>query len=126
MSPAAKRYIIQVISLMTAYVVMLFLSIWLLGRVSSIGWRIPIAVLPVVPLLFVVWAVIQFVRSMDELQKAIHFEAVTFSFLMTAVVTLTYGFLENAGFQRISVMYVPVLMCILWGVGSGLASRRYR
>lgn len=126
MKREAKRYTIQVISLMATYSVLLLLSIWLLKKIPTSGWRIPVAVLPVIPLLFVVWSVIHFVHTMDELQKSIHLEAVTFSFLVTAVVALTYGFLENAGLPQIPVLYVPVLMCCLWGIGAGIASRKYR
>ncbi len=126
MKREATRYTIQVFGLMAMYSVLLLLSLWLLKKIPTNGWRIPVAVLPVIPLLFVVWSVIHFIRTMDELQKSIHQEALTFSSLVTAVVTMTYGFLENAGLPQISVLYVPVLMCGLWGIGAGIASRKYR
>lgn len=126
MKREAMRYTVQVFGLMATYSVLLLLSMWLLKKIPPNGWRIPVAVLPVIPLLFVVWSVIHFIRTTDELQKSIHQEAVTFSSLVTAVVTMTYGFLENAGLPQISVLYVPVLMCCLWGIGAGIASRKYR
>lgn len=126
MTPAAKRYTIQLLGLMATYTVLLFFSILELKRIPTSGLRVLVAVLPAVPLLLVVWAVIHFVRTLDELQKAIHQEAVTFALLATAALTLTYGFLENAGLPTISVVYVPVLMCFLWGIGTAVASRKYR
>ncbi len=126
MKQEVKRYAVRIFGFMAIYSILLFLSIWLLGRIPLSPWRIPVAVLPAIPLLFVVWSVIHFIRKMDELQKTIHLEAVTFSFLVTMVVAFTYGFLENAGLPPISVLYVPVCMCVLWGIGAGIASRRYR
>lgn len=126
MTRAAKHYALQVLGLMAVYTVLLVLSIRLLEQFPGGPWRIPAAVLPAVPLLFVVWSAVRFVSKMDEMQKSVHTEAVTFSFLTTAVVALTYGFLENAGLPRVSVLYVPVLMCFLWGIGAGIAHRKYR
>lgn len=126
MTRAAKKYTIQVLGFMSAYCVLLLLSIWLLQTGVTGALRIPIAILPVIPLLFVVWSVITFVRTMDELQRSIHTEAVTLSFLLTAVITLTYAFLENAGLPKVSVLFVPVLMCFLWGIGASIAGRKYR
>jgi hypothetical protein len=126
MKQGAKRYTVQVIGLMAMYTIVLFVSMWLLPKIPLSPWRIPVALLPAVPLIFVVWSAIHFIRKMDELQKFIHLEAVTFSFLVTTVVTLTYGFLENAGLPQVSVLYVPILMCVLWGVGAGFASWKYR
>lgn len=126
MNQGVKRYTFEVIALMVTYTILLFLSIWVLQKIATSPWRIPVAVLPAVPLLFVVWSAIRFIRKMDELQKTIHLEAVTFSFLVTTVVTLTYGFLENAGLPHVSVLYVPIFMCVLWGVGAGIASWKYR
>ncbi|SFU54325.1 hypothetical protein [Alicyclobacillus macrosporangiidus] len=126
MKGSAKRYVIQVSVSMAVYIVSLLLSIWLLQTYPHGGWRLPIAVLPVLPLCVVVWAAIQFVSGLDELQRSIHLQAVTFSFLVTVVLTLTYGFLEQAGLPHIPVLYVPLLMCALWGIGAGVASRKYR
>ncbi|QSO52079.1 hypothetical protein JZ785_25570 [Alicyclobacillus curvatus] len=126
MKEGIRRYTLRVIGLMVMYTILLFVSIWVLPKISITPWRVPIAVLPAVPLLFVVWSAIQFIRTLDELQKTIHVEATTFSFLLTAVLTLTYGFLENAGLPQIPILYVPLVMCVLWGVGAGIASRKYR
>ncbi|MBX5436721.1 MAG: hypothetical protein IRZ33_05825 [Alicyclobacillaceae bacterium] len=126
MKGPVRRYVVQVISLMVMYAGLLLLSIWLLGKHPAVFWSYPIAMLPAIPLCLVVWSVIQFIRTMDELQRSIHLEAVTFSFLVTIVVSLTYGFMENAGLPRIPLMCVPVFMCFLWGIGAGLVSRRYR
>lgn len=123
---SAKIYTVQVTGLMAVYCVLLLLSVWLLGKFSDTPWRIPLAILPAIPLLFVVWAVIRFVRTVDEFQKSIHLEAMAFSFLSTVVITLTYGFLENAGLPHFPLVGVPVLMCCLWGVGAALSTVKYR
>ena len=84
------------------------------------------AVLPVFPSALAMWAAIRFFRGLDELQRRIHFEGVTFAFLGTCLISLAYGFLQNAGLPHADVIWVPPLLIILWGLGLGIASRRYQ
>jgi hypothetical protein len=43
----------------------------------------------------------------------------------TALLTFSYGFLENVGFPHFSWIWVLPLMVALWGLGGALASLRY-
>src|SRR5215469_6537320 len=110
---------------MAVYVVVEPLSIWLLKGREQSPLRYLIAVLPVIPSAFALWAALRFFRSLDELQRRIQFEGLAFSFLATCLLTLTWGFLQNAGLPHADVIWVPTVLIILWGVGLGIASRRY-
>ena len=80
----------------------------------------------VVPLLFVPVAVVQFLREQDELQRKMQVEALAIGFTASAVITLTYGFLENAGVPRLSWVWVWPVMAFFWCIGLVVAHRRYR
>ena len=126
MDANAKRYLKEFGSSMAGYAVMVPISVWLLKGHERSSARYVFAVLPVIPSAFAMWAAIRFFRGLDELQRRIHFEGVTFAFLGTCLISLTYGFLQNAGLPHADVIWVPPLLIILWGLGLGIASRRYQ
>ena len=126
MEPNAKRYMKEFGSSMAAYSVMVPVSIHLLERHEHSPGRYVLALLPVIPAAFVMWAAIRFFRNLDELQRRIQFEGLAFSFLAGCLLTLTWGFLQNAGLPHADVIWVAPLLIMLWGLGSALASQRYR
>ena len=111
---------------MGPYVALLLLSIYLLQRNPEAWWRGLAAVLPAIPAALVVLAVVRYVERLDELQRRIHLGALAFAAGVTAILTFTWGLLENAGFPTISMLWVFPLMCALWGVGAAVAAYRYR
>ena len=126
MDANAKRYLKEFGSSMAAYAVMVPVSIWLLkGREHSL-LRFVFAALPVIPSGFAMWAAIRFFRGLDELQRRIQFEGMAFSFLGTCLLSLTWGFLQNAGLPHADVIWVTPLLIMLWGLGHAVASRRYQ
>ena len=120
-----NRYVIEFGGAMLAYVVLLPLSIFAYRAVDQDVLRAMVAVVPVVPTLLGLAAILRAVRRMDELERRIHFEAVAFAFAATALLTFTYGLLENVDFPRISLTWILPLMVALWGLGQALARRRY-
>jgi len=120
-----NRYVIEFGGAMLAYVVLLPLSIFAYRAVDQDALRAMVAVVPVVPTLLGLAAIMRAVRRMDELERRIHFEAVAFAFAATALLTFTYGLLENVDFPRISLTWILPLMVALWGLGQALARRRY-
>lgn len=110
-----------------AYVVVLVVSILLIiASPPAAWWRIPLALAPVVPIIFAVLAFMRIFGRMDELQRRIQLEALAFSFAITGVVTFSYGCLVYVGFPAISWVYIFPLMIALWGVGQAIAKRRYQ
>ena len=124
---AAKQYIRGFLAAMTAYVVVLIISVTLINiSPSSAWWRIPLALLPVIPAIFAMLAYVRFASRMDELQRRIQFEGIAFGFGGAGLLTFSYGFLEAVGFPHISLIWVFPLMIVLWGLGVAMASRRYQ
>ncbi len=89
-------------------------------------WKYSIAVLPVLPALGIPLAVIRICQAMDELQLRMQLEALAFGFAATAIVTFTYGFLQNAGLPDVSWVWVWPVMAVCWMVGQVAARWRYR
>jgi hypothetical protein len=123
---STKRYLKEFLGAMAGYAAIVPVSIFLLQRFGDSPLRVIFAVLPVIPSAFAMGAVIRSFRGLDELQRRIHFEALAFSFLATCLLTLTWGFLQNAGLPRADVMWVAPLLIALWGIGLGIATRRYQ
>jgi hypothetical protein len=121
-----KRYLKEFGSSIAAYVVAVPASIWLLKGQGLSPFRYLVAGLPVIPSAFAMWAAIRFFRGLDELQRRVQFEGIVFSFLATCLLTLAWGFLQNAGLPQANVIWVAPLLISLWGLGLGIASRRYQ
>ncbi len=84
-----------------------------------------LSVLPMLPALFICWVVVTGIRDMDELQRKVQFEALALAFAGTALITFTYGFLEGAGFPKLSMFVVWPLMAGLWVIGVMMGRLRY-
>jgi hypothetical protein len=111
---------------MVAYVVVLFASIAYIKDHMDLPARFLIAVLPMIPLVFVARASVRRLTRLDELQKQIQYTALAITVLATALITLTYGFLENVGLPHVNVLWVWPLMGATWGTASCIAARCYQ
>lgn len=111
---------------MVAYVVVLFASIAYIKDHMDVPARFLIAILPMIPLIFVARASVRRLTRLDELQKQIQYSALAVTVLATALITLTYGFLENVGLPHVNVLWVWPLMGAIWGASSCIAARYYQ
>lgn len=123
--PAKRRYTREMLISLLAYGVLLVASAFVLGAGPDAWWRYAVAVLPMVPAAFMVVAAVRYYRAMDELQQRMELEALAFGFAGTALITFTYGFLEQAGMPSLSWWWVWPIMAGLWIVGGQLARRRW-
>src|SRR5947209_19197485 len=113
---ALKTYTREFLTAMAAYVIVLPICILLLvASPHSAWWRIPLALIPVIPILFAMRAFMRFFSNMNELQRRIQLEAFAFSFGATCIVTFSYGLLTSVGFRVISWDCIFPLMLALWG-----------
>src|SRR5579884_1785931 len=92
--PKAKAFMIAAV----VYLVVLIISAIVVNiSPNSAWWRIPLALFPIVPAIFAMFAYMRFIGRMDELQRHIQLEGLAFSFASTGILTVSYGFLENIG-----------------------------
>ena len=120
------KCLLDVLIPMTIYAALLLPSLQFLKAHPEPPWRVPVAIVPVVPIAFIVLNSVRRVRQMDELQKRKYLEAGAFAYPAMIVLSITYGFLQNVGFPAVNWMYVGVAMFLLFGVGQILAWFRYR
>ncbi len=111
-----------------AYMIVLLPTIAALNAgVVPQSLRAPLALLPMIPCIYVALIIAQAIRAADELVVRIQFEALAFAFAFTAIVTFSYGFLETfAGFPSTNLFVVWPIMAAFWIVGGYIARRRYR
>ena len=78
--------------------------------------RTLLLVSPTLPFLLIVWAVVRQFRRMDEYGRLILLESIAMAFGVTAGWVVTYGFMENAGYPRLSMFTVWMVMMSAWAV----------
>jgi hypothetical protein len=122
-----RQALIQFVGGLAAYMIVLFLSIGAFQRgLVPAALRVPIALLPMLPLVAVALGIMTAIRASDEMQARIQFEALAFSFAFTAFTTFSYGFLEvYAGFPHLNMFTVWPVMGGFWMIGRLVAQRRY-
>ncbi len=112
---------------MAAYVILLIVSLMLVTGGTVTGTMATVvSLIPMLPALGVAVAVMRQLRASDELQRRIQLEALSLAFAGTALITFSYGFLENVGYPKLSMFYVWPLMAVLWIIGGILSGRRFR
>lgn len=122
----ARIYMREMSGAMLVYVVLLVASIKL-GRpmADGIGRTLALAS-PIVGVLLVVWALARHFRRVDEFIRLTTLESMAIAAAVTAGLSFTYGFLETAGYPRLSMFTVLPVMFGVWGlvcVVRGIANR---
>lgn len=110
------RYFLEMLGAFLLYAVVLVASIqW--GRSMSVGWtRTVVLFSPMVPVILIMAAVVRYFRRVDEYMRLTILENWAVTGAITAFWTFTYGFLETAGWPRLSLFVIFPAM----GVTSGL------
>ncbi len=99
------------------------LSAWLLVRGRGPRW---VGLLPILPSLFFLLALVQSVLRMDEMQKRICLESASIAFLLTFVITFVFSGIEQAGIARAPWDLIGAFMMLLWAGAYGISTWRYR
>ena len=111
-----RKYRVELFSAMVAYMLVLFGSISFAKGMDDGLARTLLLVTPIVPLLLAVWAIARHFRRMDEYLRLRSLESIAIGAAVTAALTLTYGFLESAGFPKLSMFWVWPVMGFAWGL----------
>src|SRR5665811_526507 len=122
---ASRRYGIRFGITMGAYVVLLFLGIFLAQWAGSSPWRFAAMALPVPALIGVVWAALGYLREADEFQSKSMVEALAIGFAGGSVTTFTYGLMQFVGAPQLNWTWVWVVYALWWSAGAVLVRRRY-
>lgn len=123
-----RRYRFDLFVSLAAYGVLLVAVNLIADRIgtSNRPLLVLLAVTPMIPVAFVVAAVVRYLSNCDELERQIQLTSLAITVGATAFITFTYGFLEGAGFPRLSMFAVWPVMAAAWLASSIALRLRYR
>ncbi|OFA04501.1 hypothetical protein [Duganella sp. HH101] len=111
---AGGRYMRELFGSIAVYIVLLVASVTY-GPAMDFGFlKTAVLATPVIGFFLMIWAVARQVGRMDEYQRIVMLETFTLAAAVTAGVTFTYGFLESAGYPRLSMFFVWGVMGASW------------
>jgi hypothetical protein len=123
----ARAYRADLWTAIAVYVVLLVASIRY-GRPLADGLlRTVVLLAPMIGFGLMIRAIARHVARIDEYQRLRMLEGVALAFAITGAVTFSYGFLETAGFPKLSMFSVWIVMGASWGLVNlvrGVAARR--
>ena len=113
---AAKRYLLELFGSITAYIVLLVAAIGF-GRPMPAGvLRTVILLSPMLGFGLMLWVMVRHFRRLDEYIRRLFLENTAIAAAITAGLTFSYGFLETAGYPKLSMFSVWMLMGSAWGL----------
>jgi hypothetical protein len=89
-------------------------------------WRYMIALLPLIPGLFLTFGIVRVTTQIDEMERRILLEAVAFSFIFTLILLISSGLLGLVGMPQPSPVIISAVMCFLLVIGKFWGNWRYR
>ncbi len=115
-SEAGKRSAIELTVSMAIYAVILVPALRY-GPAMEVGHlRTLVLVSPMFGFLLALWAIVRQLRRIDEFLRMRTLENIAFAAAVTAGATFTYGFLENAGYPRLTMFIVWPVMGTVWAL----------
>ena len=123
---AGRRYAFEFSISMVAYAVILIISIKAIEHGLPPALKLVFALLPLIPIAFVFTAIVRYMSSIDELQRRIQIESLSLAAGITALLAITYGFLETVGLPHLSAWYSYAAVMVAWLIAQPFVARRYR
>jgi len=89
-------------------------------------WRYVLALLPMVPGIFLTLGIVNATTKIDDLERRILLEAAAFSFIFTLILLLSFGLLGLVGVPSPSPIIMAAVMCFLLVIGKFWGNWKYR
>ena len=97
------------------------------GRPMADGLlRTVVLLSPMIGFAMMIRAIARHVARIDEYQRLRLLESLALAFAITGAVTFSYGFLETAGYPKLSMFSVWMVMGVSWGIASFVLAMRTR
>lgn len=93
------------------------------------GLRIVVALVPLLPFAWFLWFVISGIRSLDELERRVHLEALAIAYPLAILLLMTLGLLQlviELPSEDWSYRHVWVYLPIFYFLGLAISWRRYK
>jgi hypothetical protein len=127
---ATRRYFIEFGVAIAAYAVVMMVSRKLLHgallRDAGDAWQIGVAVLPIVPTLFVFIAVVRLLRRTDEFHRQVCVDSLAIAGGVTVLLAITYGLIEGGRVPYLSAWWTYCTFMTAWLIATFFVRRRYR
>ncbi|WP_313699703.1 hypothetical protein [Achromobacter sp.] len=123
---AKRRYFKELGFSMALYAVLLAGALRLSLDMQPGALRTVVLLTPMLAFLLALRAVVRAVRQSDEFIRKTTLEHLAIAAAVTAGVTFTYGFLEIAGFPKLSMFVVWPLMGGVWALTTIVDTLRHR
>ena len=89
--------------------------------------RVALSLLPVLPAILILFAIVAFVKTMDEVQRKIISEATIWSAGIIGIATFTYGFLEGAvDLPAVSMIWILAALVAVQGIAMAIIRMSYQ
>jgi len=121
-----NQYRLRMTAALLVYGGLLVLTLLVIGENPDAWWRFAVALIPVLPFAYGAFAVLQYVRDVDELKRQITVETLALAFAGSSIVTFAVGFLQIAGAPAINCTFVWMVMGACWVLAGLVAGRRFR
>ena len=122
---AMRRYVIEFVGVMAAYILVLLAVVPFVSERVDSPWRVPVGLLPLVPIGLMVWVLTRHYARVDEMARRAVVESMALAFIVSAPIVITLGFMESAGVD-ISIWWAWVAMGGAWALASLVLHFRYR
>ena len=123
-----KQYQRHMFATMAVYVALMLLEWPQVRSVSSLPWKIVLALLPVIPVVIVIWLLARRVMHGDELEQRLYLLALSVASGVICALTLVGGFLSAAGVVALDgdvLIWVAPVLSIVFGLTHVWLKRRY-
>jgi hypothetical protein len=111
---AGRKYRRELFGSIAIYVALLIPSIMVGAAMDAGVVKTGVLLSPMIGFFLMTWAVARQVGRMDEYQRGRMLETLAIAAAITAGLSFTYGFLENAGYPRLSMFMVWGVMGCSW------------
>lgn len=131
LTPPIRRYLRWLVVSMSMYASLLVTSVLVLRElpIAALGLRAGVGLLPVLPLLLLVWAFARYIREADEMQRQIELQSVALAAMTTGIGFMVAGFLASAGVfaldgELTAILVLPSLFGT-YGIAKAVVQRSY-
>jgi hypothetical protein len=106
-----KAYRAEMVGAIAVYAVLLWAANRFGRALADDVLRTAVLVSPMIGFGLMIWAIARHLARIDEYMRRRLLEAIALGAAITAGLTFTYGFLESAGYPRLSMFTVWCVLC---------------
>ena len=126
---STRRYYVEFSVSIAATIIAFCVRHWLLHgplKDQPPTTQIAVALFPLIPMCFLLAAIVRLIRGTDELFRRICIESLAIAGGMTAMLAVGYGLIEGDQFPYLSAWWSYCVFMVVWIVASFFVRRHYR